>query len=62
MLGVGDSPSDWQFIEMCQYGVAMGNANDQLKELVRSKGKECSFVAPTMAENGILEVFERFKL
>ena len=34
ILAVGDSTSDWQFIELCGYGAAMANASDKLKELV----------------------------
>lgn len=61
-LGVGDSTSDWQFIEPCGYGCAMGNASSELKELVLSKGKENSFIAPSVDENGILAVFRHFGL
>ena len=39
ILAVGDSTSDWQFIELCGYGSAMGNASNQLKELVKTKAK-----------------------
>jgi len=62
MLGVGDSTSDWQFIESCGYGGAMGNASDELKKLVCSKGKEKSFVGKTVDENGILDIFDYFVL
>jgi len=61
VLGVGDSVSDWQFIEPCGYGVAMGNAHQELKELVASK-KQNSFVAPSVDENGIIEAFRHFGL
>lgn len=62
MLGVGDSTNDWQFIESCGYGGAMGNASDELKKLVCSKGKDNSFIGKTVDENGILDVFNYFKL
>jgi hydroxymethylpyrimidine pyrophosphatase-like HAD family hydrolase len=62
VLGVGDSTSDWQFIQLCKYASAMGNASKELKELVQSKGKEFSYVAPTVDENGIIDVFKHFKL
>ena len=39
ILAVGDSTSDWQFIQLCGYGAAMGNASNQLKELVKTKQK-----------------------
>ena len=62
ILGVGDSSSDWQFIEMCGYGAAMGNASQELKDKVISKGEDKSFIAPGVDENGILEVFRYFSL
>ena len=34
ILAVGDSTSDWQFISLCGYGAAMGNASQELKDLV----------------------------
>ncbi|MBT6755765.1 MAG: HAD hydrolase family protein [Candidatus Pacebacteria bacterium] len=61
-LGVGDSGSDWQFIEMCGYGAAMGNAKQDLKDLVVTKGEDESFVGPSVDENGILEIFKYFEL
>lgn len=62
ILGVGDSISDWQFIEMCGFGVAMGNAQQELKDKVLTKGKDKSFIAPSVDENGILEAFKFFGL
>jgi len=62
MLGVGDSSSDWQFIESCGYGGAIGNASDELKKLVCSKGKEKSFVGKSVDENGILDIFNYFSV
>lgn len=59
-LGVGDSASDWQFIELCKYGAAMENASDELKQLVQSKGKECSYIGPSVDENGIIDVLNYF--
>lgn len=62
MLGVGDSGSDWQFVEMCKYGAAMGNAKDEFKKLVKGKGENYSFIAPSVDNNGILQVFKHFGL
>jgi len=59
LLGVGDSTSDWQFIQNCGYKVAMWNASQELKDLVLDAGW---FVASDVDENGILEVFEHFGL
>ncbi len=61
-LGVGDSSSDWQFIELCQYGAAVGNASEELKKLVTSKGKEFSYIGPTVDENGIIDILNHFLL
>ncbi len=62
ILGVGDSLSDWQFIELCKYGGAMGNASGELKKLVLSKGKEYSYIGKNVDENGVLDVFNYFSL
>lgn len=60
ILGIGDSSSDWQFIELCRYQAAMGNASQELKDLVLSKGKDLSYVGPSVDENGILDIFDHF--
>jgi Cof subfamily protein (haloacid dehalogenase superfamily) len=62
MLGVGDSTSDWQFIESCRYGAAMGNASEELKKLVESKGEGNSFIGKPVDENGIIGIFNYFNL
>lgn len=60
VLGVGDSTSDWQFMQLCKYTAAMGNASEELKELVKTK--KDYFIAPSVDENGIIDVFEFFKI
>lgn len=60
MLGVGDTKSDWAFIELCQYGAAMGNASDELKQLVKSKGEKFYYIGPGVNENGIIEILDFF--
>lgn len=62
ILGVGDSTSDWQFMKLCSYAAAMGNASEELKRLVLSKGEKFSYIGPTVDENGILEIFKHFQL
>ena len=44
ILAVGDSTSDWQFIDLCGFGAAMGNATQKLKELVSSKASEHFYI------------------
>lgn len=59
ILGVGDGIMDWQFIKLCKYKAAMGNSSDELKNLVSSNE---GFIAPSVEENGILDVFNHFGL
>lgn len=61
-LGVGDSESDWQFMELCGFAAAMGNAKQDLKDLVATKGEQQSFVGAGVNENGILSIFKHFGL
>ena len=61
-LGIGDSMSDWQFIETCGYAGAMGNASEELKKLVLSKGDKHSFIGKSVDQNGILDIFNYFNL
>lgn len=62
VLAVGDSTSDWQFIESCGCKVSMGNGSKELKDLVSSSDHGKTFIAPSVEENGILEVFRHFGL
>lgn len=60
ILAVGDSTSDWQFIELCGYGAAMGNASEKLKELVTTKEKGHFYIGGNVDENGIIEILDYF--
>ena len=60
ILAVGDSTSDWQFIELCGYGAAMGNARNELKELVKSKGKNNFYIGDDVDNNGIIGILDYF--
>lgn len=60
LLGIGDSTSDWQFIEECKYAGTVGNGSEELKRLVLSKGKEFSFIGRSVDENGILDILGHF--
>ena len=61
ILGVGDSLTDWDFISICGFAGAMGNATEDLKKLVLSKGKN-GYIGKSVNENGILNIFEYFGL
>ncbi|MFA5771032.1 MAG: HAD-IIB family hydrolase [Patescibacteria group bacterium] len=61
ILGVGDSLTDWDFIGVCGYAGAMGNATEDLKKLVLSKGDN-GYIGKSVNENGILDTFNYFGL
>jgi len=60
ILGVGDSTSDWNFIELCGYASAMENASPELKELVKSKGESNYCIGGHVDNNGIIEALDYF--
>lgn len=59
VLGVGDSVSDWNFLEICGFRGVMGNSESRLKELAKNTG-ENSFIGPTVDENGIISILDHF--
>jgi len=62
MLGVGDSLTDWEFIQLCNYGGAMGNASNDLKEIIKSKPENHFTIGSSVDENGLLDIFKYYKL
>lgn len=61
ILGVGDSLTDWDFISVCGFAGVMGNATEDLKKLVLSKGDN-GYIGKSVNENGILDIFKYFGL
>lgn len=61
-LGVGDLPPDWLFIKHCQYGGVVGNADQEFKDHVRSKGEGNYFLGGSVDEDGFLQILDYFKL
>lgn len=61
-LGIGDSTSDWSFMQLCGYVASVENGSDELIKFVLSKGPNHSFIGPSVEENGILSIFDHFKL
>lgn len=59
ILGVGDGVNDWNFIELCGYGAAMGNAHHQLKEYIKTKGPD-GYVGGHVDENGLVDILDHF--
>ncbi|MCL2586945.1 MAG: Cof-type HAD-IIB family hydrolase [Firmicutes bacterium] len=52
-LGVGDSNSDWQYMELCGSTATMANASDELKS-------KAAFTGGHVDENGVLDIFDSF--
>ena len=61
LLGIGDSTSDWQFIEHCGYAATMENGSDKLKQLIAVK-KDRAHIGGSVDENGVLAIFDYFNL
>lgn len=61
VLGVGDTIHDWDFIEICGYKGAMGNATAQLKEKINSKNPN-AVIGGYVNDDGIIDIFKHFKL
>lgn len=63
VLGIGDSTSDWSFIQLCGYGATLANGSDELKVLLESKGKSKYFISnSSVNENGIIDILKYFEL
>ncbi len=55
LMACGDSPNDGAMIRMAEIGVAMGNADDAVKEMA-------DYVTGTNAEDGVAGAIEKFVL
>ncbi|MFI5265459.1 MAG: HAD-IIB family hydrolase [Candidatus Levyibacteriota bacterium] len=62
VLGVGDGFADWVFMEHCGYAGVVGDKSPELKDLVKTKGIGKYFLAPSVDENGLLDILKYFKL
>lgn len=60
-LGVGDSTSDWKYMQRTGFVAAMANAQDGLRSLVIQKGAS-GYIGGHVDENGILAIFDHFRL
>jgi hydroxymethylpyrimidine pyrophosphatase-like HAD family hydrolase len=54
-LGIGDSTSDWQFMQDCGYVSTVENGSNELKELITSKDKH--FIGGHVDGTGVLDIF-----
>lgn len=55
IIGVGDGYNDFPLLMACGLKVAMGNAVPELKEIA-------DYIAPSVDEDGVVDVIERFVL
>lgn len=62
VLGVGDGISDWVFMQECGYVGVTGDKSEELLKLASSHGKGKYVLAPSVDENGFLEILKQFKL
>ncbi|HUQ85672.1 MAG TPA: HAD hydrolase family protein [Candidatus Limnocylindrales bacterium] len=62
ILGIGDSTSDWSFMELCGYAATLENGSRELKDLIKQKGENKYFIGKSVDENGILDILSHFKL
>ncbi len=60
-LSVGDSTSDWKFMELTGLVATLENGQEPLKELVRAKNED-GFIGGHVDTNGILTIFDHFGL
>ena len=60
VLGIGDAASDWNFMRHCKYVATLENADDKIKELVKTKGDGNYIIAPHVDQNGIFEILKYF--
>ncbi|MDP1722451.1 MAG: HAD family hydrolase [Candidatus Gottesmanbacteria bacterium] len=61
-LGVGDGLTDWNFIRVCGFAGAMGNASEDLKKLVAARPEGTYYIGPGVDDNGVLDIFRKFKI
>jgi hypothetical protein len=47
---------------ICRYAATVGNESEELKNLVKTKGEGNYFYGSSVDEDGLLEVFDYFKL
>lgn len=59
-LAVGDSVSDWEFMELCGYKATVKNAPSTLQTKLRTSKKSRTFVGPSTDEEGIVTILQHF--
>lgn len=62
VLGIGDTLGDWNYMSTCKYVATVGDESEELKELVKTKGENNYFYGASVDDNGILDIFNYFKI
>jgi HAD superfamily hydrolase (TIGR01484 family) len=62
VLGIGDSKSDWNFMEKCGAVAVVGDKDQALRDLAASRDSDNYFLASSVDDHGIIEIFKHFKL
>lgn len=62
ILAIGDSVSDWKFMELCEFVGTVDNAEEKLKDLITEKEKGNWFVGPSVDDNGVIDILEHYGL
>lgn len=60
VLGIGDSPADWGFMQLCGFSGVVGD-NPRLIEHIQSSTNPY-YIADSVDNHGILEIFDHFGL
>ncbi|HSW97141.1 MAG TPA: HAD family hydrolase [Candidatus Saccharimonadales bacterium] len=61
ILAVGDTIQDWDFMEICGYKAAMGNASADLKEKIDIHDAN-QMIGGDVNKDGLLDIFKHFNL
>ncbi len=61
-LAVGDSTSDWTFMELCGYCSTLSNGTTELKELVNSRAERGFTSEKGIDNDGLLDIFKHFSI
>jgi hydroxymethylpyrimidine pyrophosphatase-like HAD family hydrolase len=62
ILGIGDSESDWNFMQLCGFVGTVGDQSSALIRHARNKADNHYYIAPSVDEHGLIDIFKNFKL
>lgn len=60
ILGIGDTSGDWEFMSLCKHVGVMGNANDELKTLAKTKGEGNFFIGSSVNDHGVIDILTHY--